>query len=272
MKKAKTKAKRKAPIKLTKSRPPKKLSELQRDEAAKRNAKAIKKGWGKLPGSEIEKAEQIAELKKMAEPPKTEISVRSVYHDGQFLPALCFRSVDKKIVPCLAGDRMGINLFEIDVISHDKSALVMHGPESLRVPYSTDRFLAFMNKLVADGAAISTDALAAMQRALYPFPVARPHAVPARYPHDASGPATDARPDPVNAPGKPVRSAATHTGPQRTDGKELIRELSRVSGLPPEKVRAKLRASGLRAPYVDPVACREAMKVPDEVKKPRKKK
>lgn len=269
MPKAKKTAKRKAPIKLTKRRPSigdamiNGLKEIQKSGSKKSRQSHSSEPYLKL---------AAAIMQKTPEEPKTEISVRSVYHDGQFLPALCFRLTTSKTVPCIAGDRMGINLFEIDALTHDKAEIVMHGPESLRIPYPTDRFLAIMNKLVANGAMISSEALAALQRALHPFPVARPHALASAAAAASTGPAAMPRPVPENAPGKPVQPPASRLTPNRTDGKALIYELSRESSLPPEKVRAKLRASGLRAPYVDPVACRAAMKVPDAPKQPRKKK
>lgn len=224
------------------------------------------------PNREWEKNIEEKAVQKPEEP-KTEVSVRNVYYDGHFIPALCFRVVGAKRVPCIAGDRNdGVRLFELDAIAHDKSDPVLHGPQSLRVPYPVDRFLAFMNKLVADGAAVTADALAALQRALYPFPVARPHALSSAPDAREPLPATVAPPVRENAPGKPVQPPVAKLSPQRTDGKQLIYDLSREFGLPVEKVRAKLRASGMRAPYVDPVACRKAMRVLDPPKKARKKK
>ncbi len=252
----KTKVKRKAPIKLTKP---------IRNDYIRRMSEIIKL------------APLSATIKKFAEEkweePKTEITVRNVYHDGQYLPALCFRETGanaSKIVACLAGDRIeGIRVFSIDPIAHDKAAVVMHGPGEMRVPYPIERFLAFMNKLASDGAPVTGEALQAMQRALYPFPVARPHALASATAAPEPRPATDARPGPQNAPSEPVRK---RSGANRTDGKQLIYELSREFGLPPEKVRAKLRASGLRAPYTNPDSCRKAMFIPDKPKKPRKRK
>jgi hypothetical protein len=261
MAKAKTKAKRKAPKKLTKRNKPTELAPLSKATSKKKRQAHSSEPYLNL---------AAAIMQKPIPEEKTEVSVRDVYHDGQFLPALCFRKHGQPQVPALCGDQIsGIRLFHIDVPTHDKSAPTMHGPSGLRAPYPVERFLAHMNKLAADGAPIASDALQQLARALHPFPVARPHAIAA--PPDAAErlPATGRRPDAANAPSAAVRSP---NGANRTDGKELIRELSRVSGLPPEKVRAKLRASGLRAPYVDPDACRKAMAVPDEPKKPRKKK
>lgn len=296
MAKAKPKTKRKAPKKLTKTvRRPDRAGPQVRTKAGKyveKNREGFKpaplepnKEWEREIEEKIGRKRQphssepylnlaAAIMQKPISPPeeKKEISVRSIYYDGQHLPALCFRT-QRNLVPCLCGNHIeGIRLFDIDLATHDRAALVMHGPSGLRTPYPVDRFLAHMNKLVADGAPISDGALQALGRALHPFPVARPHAIAAATDAADRLPATGRRPDAENAPTKPVQPPVARLTPNRTDGKELIRELSRVSGLPPEKVRAKLRASGLRAPYTDPAACRKAMAVPDEPKQPRKKK
>lgn len=238
--------------------------------------KAPKKLTKRVTQTEVYRVKSIEPPKP--EPPKVEISVRNVYHDGQYLPALCFRNSLESIVPAISGDRMGIKLFSVSTHAHDKAAPVLHGPSGFQVAYPVERFLAHMNKLVSDGATITADALEAMRRLLHPFPVALPHALQAAA--DVAERLAVAIPRPVaeNAPSEAVRKlpsgprAVSGSKPNRTDGKQLIYELSRESGLPPEKVRAKLRLSGLSAPYTDPISCRKAMKVPDVPKKPRKKK
>lgn len=192
--------------------------------------------------------------KKPAEPeaPKIEITVRSVYYDGQFLPALCFRKPGALHVPCVAGDPIGgIRKFTIAAPQHDKSTVLQHGYGNLAMPYTPERFAAHMKRL-AVAAPVQPEARAL----LLPYAPDMPHG-----PATAAVPEPDADPQPVRARMQPGNGSKAPSGPARTGGKELIRTLAAAAGLPPEKVRAKLRASGMRAPYVDEPACRKALGV-----------
>lgn len=176
------------------------------------------------------------------EAPKVEISVRRVYHEDQWTPALCFRYPGAPLVPAVVGDPIaGVRLIRVTGYHHDKCSLVPHGPG----PYPVPRFLARMRELAR--VAITPEARTLLL----------PH-VPdiASGPDPATLPPSDpaARPVAARAP-----SSKAPVGPSRTSGKELIRTLAEAAKLPPEKVRAKLRASGLRAPYVDEQACRKAL-------------
>lgn len=183
--------------------------------------------------------------------PKILISVRNVYHDGQYLPALCFRSPGALHIPCVAGDPVtGVYKFTINAMQHDKSTILQRGYGNFATEYPPQVFADHMRRIAAT-APITPEA----RTLLLPYAPDMP---------SGPGPAT------VPAPGdgsQPVaRAIASRTGsragvsgPGRTSGKDLIRALAEQTKLPPEKVRAKLRASGMRAPYVNEDECRKAL-------------
>lgn len=178
------------------------------------------------------------------EAPKVEITVRSIYYDGQFVPSLCFRRPGQQHVPCVAGDSInGIRKFTVPLTQHDKSTILEHGYGALAAPYSPERFASHMRR-IATAAPISPEA----RTLLLPYAPDMP-----------AGPSTDA--PPLTVPVAALRAPKAPSGPSRTGGKELIRALAASSGLPPEKVRAKLRAAGMRAPYVNEAECRKALGV-----------
>lgn len=202
------------------------------------------------------KPRPTAVSKKPPEPeaPKIEITVRSVYYDGQFLPALCFRKPGAMHVPCVAGDSTtGVRKFTIPASQHDKSTVVQNGFGVLAVPYPPDLFAKNMRRIAA-GAPVSPEARTLLlpyvpDMPLGPLTVAVPAPDPEALPvprRIASG--TGSRP-----------AAKAPSGPARTSGKELIRTLAAAAGLPPEKVRAKLRSAGMRAPYTSEADCKRAL-------------
>jgi hypothetical protein len=196
--------------------------------------------------------ERIPEKPPEPEAPKQEISVRNVYYGGQHLPALCFRKPGAMHVPCVCGDPIeGVRKFTIPSSQHDKSPIVQHGFGAFAAPYSPERFARHMRTLAA-AAPVTPEA----RTMLLPFVPDMPSG-PAALPGSLTAP--DAAPDDEAQP--VARRIASGTrpkapaGPSRTDGKELIKRLGAAYGLPPEKIRAKLRAAGLRAPYTDEAAC-----------------
>lgn len=184
--------------------------------------------------------------------PKIEVTVRSIYHEGQYVPSLCFRKPGALHVPCVCGDPiLGVRKFTVQAMQHDKSTVLEHGYGNFSAPYTPERFAAHMRTL-AGAAPITSEARAL----LLPYAPDMPSG-PAGLPVPAAP--GDAQPVArAIASGSPSRAPS---GPGRTSGKELIRTLAEQSKLPPEKVRAKLRAAGLRAPYNDETACRKALGV-----------
>lgn len=199
--------------------------------------------------------ERIPEKPPEPEAPKIEISVRSVYYDGQYLPALCFRKPGAMHVPCVAGNPVdGVRKFTIPAAQHDKSPIVQHGYGNFAAPYSPEKFAAHM-RTIAAAAPITPEA----RTMLLPYCPDMPHG-PAALPGAIGAPADDEA-QPVRSRTQPGNGSRASSGPARTSGKELIRTLAAVAKLPPEKVRAKLRAAGMRAPYTDESACRKALGV-----------
>jgi hypothetical protein len=202
--------------------------------------------------------ERVPEKPPEPEAPKIETSVRSIYHDGQFLPALCFRKPGTLHVPCVAGDPVGgIRKFTVPASQHDKSTILQHGYGNFSAPYTPERFANHMRR-IAGAAPITPEARAL----LLPYCPDMPHGpspvdVIAQAGLDGPADAYEAEP----APRKLNGARKAPAGAARTSGKELIRALSVAAKLPPEKVRAKLRAAGLRAPYTDEAACRKALGV-----------
>lgn len=188
------------------------------------------------------------------EQPKIEITVRNVYYDGQFLPALCFRKPGALHVPCIAGDPVnGVRKFTIAAPQHDKSTILEHGYGNFAAPYSPERFALHMKRIGA-AAPVQPEA----RTMLLPYCSDMPYGPqPELYPN-LEQPEPDT---PAEAPRRLNGSRKAPSGPARTSGKELIRSLAAAAKLPPEKVRAKLRAAGMRAPYTDESACRKALGV-----------
>jgi hypothetical protein len=268
--KLKTKVKRAAPAKSTKPVPNRKPD----PEGYQKLSNAII--HGRAGGLKNSKKPNVAEsmldtLKQIAryperkpekppepEPPKIDVTVRSIYYGGQYLPALCFRRPGQPHVPCVAGDTVnGIRKFTVPLTQHDKSPILEHGYGNLAAPYTPERFASHMRRIAA-AAPVSPEARALLLPYAPDMPSGpSPATGPAFVIEQAGGPLADvyrSEPSPRSA-----RKAAT--GPSRTGGKELIRSLAATSGLPPEKVRAKLRAAGMRAPYTDESACRKALGV-----------
>lgn len=210
--------------------------------------------------------QRVPEKPPEPEPPKVEISVRNIYVSGTgYVPALCFRKPGALHVPCVAGDPVnGIRKFTIQAVQHDKSPIVQHGYGNFAAPYSPERFAEHMRR-IAGAAPITPEARALLLPYCPDMPLGpAPAELPA--PADAA-PSVRSRTQPGNGPRVP-------SGPARTSGKELIRTLADASGLPPEKIRAKLRAAGMRAPYTDEAACRKALDLngPTKIPEPRRKK
>lgn len=241
MKKAKKKAKRSAPLKATIAREPKAAVRKRNDE--------------KLPV------------------PQLDVTVRTIRHEDQFVPALCFRlSTDQSHATAIVGDRIGgIRAVRLSIREHDRADLTQHGHGTLAGPYPVALFARHMHTLAHNGATLTSEARELLTP-LVPSPLPT-HSPP---PDDPLGIAATLRrvqtakprpavqdPDPpqrpVERPKAPKTPQAALHGPSRLAGKELIRMLADEFGLPSEKVRAKLRAAGLRAPYTDEAACRKAM-------------
>jgi hypothetical protein len=229
-----------------------KAKKVEKRNAPKKVAKVVRKE--KRAPAKAAYPERAPVKPPEPEAPKIEVTVRSVYYDGQFLPALCFRKPGALHVPCVAGDSVnGVRKFTIPASQHDKSTVLQHGYGAFAAPYTPERFAGHMKRVAAAA----------------PVPVApEARALLLPYcPDMPAGPVTDAQPAPDDeaqpvarriAPGNGSRAPS---GPARTSGKELIRVLAAASKLPPEKVRAKLRAAGMRAPYTDETACRKALGV-----------
>lgn len=202
--------------------------------------------------------ERIPEKPPEPEAPKVEITVRSIYYDGQYLPALCFRKPGAMHVPCVAGDPVnGVRKFTVAAAQHDKSPIVQHGYGNFAAPYSPEKFAAHMRR-IAGAAPITPEA----RMMLLPYCPDMPHGPAALPVAIGAGAATpDDEAPRVRVRTQPGNGSRAPAGPARTSGKELIRTLAAVAKLPPEKVRAKLRAAGMRAPYTDENACRKALGV-----------
>lgn len=200
------------------------------------------------------------------EAPKVEVSVRNVYHDDQHVPALCFRTPGKNIVPAVVGDTLlGVRVIHISVVRHDKASPVTHGYGNYATSYTPERFAAHMKRYVLARAPITAEA----RTMLLPYAPDMPHGSPLpELPPSASGSSLlgpymqpDSERPGIARDGYGLQRSQPRPGPSRTCGKELIRSLSSATGLPPEKVRAKLRAAGMRAPYTNEEECRKALGV-----------
>lgn len=228
-----------------------------------------------LRGVKFEARYPEREPKKPPEPeaPKIEVTVRTVYYDGQYLPALCFRKPGALHTPCVSGDPVnGVRKFTIPASQHDKSTILQHGYGNFAAPYTPERFAGHMKKLVTELHNPPIPVQPEARSLLLPYCPDMP-AGPAALP-GAIGATPDAEAQPVARRIASGNGSRAPSGPVRTSGKELIRTLADASGLPPEKVRAKLRAAGMRAPYTDEAACRKALDVngPTKIPEPRRKK
>lgn len=240
MKKAKKPVKRSAPLKATKPATVK----VNRAEIKKQNDRTH------------EAIARAAKATAPPEPPKPEITVRTIYYDDQHLPALCIRPIDGLYTQAIIGDRVnGIRVVKVSVRNHDRSELTMHGAGTFREPYPVALFAKHMHTLAHNGVTIEPEARALLAPLV-------PSALPAIAPPPANTLLTE--PERMQRDTEAARSITTAmrkaaTGPSRTGGKELIRTLAEEYGLPPEKVRAKLRGAGLKAPYTSETECRKAM-------------
>lgn len=248
MKKAKKAVKRDAPKKVAKTVRKVRTGPTMEEVVAQPGGKELAKHSQKL-RAKIDKAK--AKLEPKPEEPKIEVSVRSIYHDGQYLPCLCFRKPGGLHVPCVCGDPVnGVRKFTVNVMQHDKSVVLQHGYGNFAAAYTPERFADHMRR-IASTAPISPEARAL----LLPYAPDMPTG--------PAAPGLPAAPDAAQPVARAIASRtgarAQPTGPGRTSGKELIRTLSEQSKLPPEKVRAKLRAAGMRAPYVNEGECRKAL-------------
>ncbi len=254
MAKAKKVEKRSAPKKAAK--PARVVKDRDDPLGMKRTLREIQKSKpAKKPPIKVTPARYPERVPKPApepEQPKVEITVRSVYYDGQFLPALCFRKPGAMHVPCVCGDSVGgVRKFTIPATQHDKSTILQHGYGNFAAPYTPERFANHMRR-IASAAPVTPEARAL----LLPYCPDMPSG-----PTPAAMPPPDDEAQPVTRRIAPGNGSRAPSGPARTSGKELIRALAAASKLPPEKVRAKLRAAGMRAPYTDETACRKALGV-----------
>lgn len=210
--------------------------------------------------------ERVPEKPPEPEAPKIEISVRNVYYDGQYLPALCFRKPGALHVPCVAGDSVnGVRKFTIQAVQHDKSTILQHGYGNFAAEYSPERFASHMRR-IAGAAPITPEARSMLLPYCPDMPTgpALPDPVGLECDEDDDSATLGASPSgpgsqPVRARTQPGNGSRAPSGPARTSGKELIRTLADAAKLPPEKVRAKLRAAGMRAPYTSEPDCRKAL-------------
>ena len=109
-------------------RPPT-MAEVVAQPGGKELAKHSQKLRKKIETAKARYPERVPKKEKEPEP-KIEVSVRSVYHDGQYLPALCFRKPGGLHVPCVCGDSvLGVRKFTIQVMQHDKSTVLQHTSE-----------------------------------------------------------------------------------------------------------------------------------------------
>ena len=204
--------------------------------------------------------------------PLLTVDVRSIYYDGQYLPGLCFHSMGTPVAQVVVGSTVeGIRHFEINERHYSKSDLIEHGLGILRKPYPIELFAKHMRTLALNGVPVDDAAYGLLAPLIpdMPMPKKEDPWLSADEATEKAVAARAARPAPSPAP-KPAQLAADVTVPRmparmlapgayRTSGKELVRELAANAKLPPEKVRAALRAAGLRAPYTDAAACRKAL-------------
>lgn len=246
MKKAKTKAKRSAL--------PKAAKPASKKQAAPKPNPAVPEPKAKPAAMNGPRYPERTLAPPKPNPDAPDVTVRTIYHDDQHLPALCFRPKTGLYAHAVIGDRVdGIRTLKISIRDHDRAELTQHGHGTLRGAYPPALFARHMHTLAHNGATVTAEARELLAP-LVPSPlpsIAPPASPPVSAANAAAAIAADVR----------SRVAKAPAGPSRTSGKELIRELATESGLPPEKVRAKLRGAGLRAPYTDADACRKALGV-----------
>jgi hypothetical protein len=258
----KKKVKRGAPKKSAKTvRVDRKELAKQHEETHRAIARQASKPTPPLPPEPIKKAH-----------PLLQVDVRSVYYDGQYLPGLCFHSLGTPVAQVVVGSTVeGIRHFEVNEQHYRKSDPVEHGHGIMRKPYPIELFAKHMRTLALNGVPIDDAAYGLLAPLIPDLPMPKKEdtwlaadeaiekAVVTRAARPAATPApTLAEPAArVTVPRIPARMLAPEAN--RTSGKELVRELAAKAKLPPEKVRAALRAAGLRAPYTDAAACRKAL-------------
>lgn len=262
MAKAKKAEKRSTPKKAAREQAKRILGKLEHVEKGLRKAFAKPDPAPKKPKlvkkAKLAYPERAPEKPPEPEPPKMEVSVRNIYHNNQYLPALCFRKPGAMHVPCVVGDPIGgIRKFTVPATQHDKSTILQHGYGNFAGPYTPERFASHMRK-IASSAPVTPEARAL----LLPYAPDMPTGpAPASLPEPDDGAPDDGSGAAMRSARKLYGARKATPGAGRTSGKELIRTLAAVAKLPPEKVRAKLRAAGLRAPYTDENACRKALGV-----------
>jgi hypothetical protein len=185
---------------------------------------------------------------------KTEVTIRNIYHDGQYAPALCIRTAGDRNVPCIFADVIsGIRVTMLSVQTHDKSEPVMfHG-----APYPLNRHFTYLAH-TARSYPCTPEAHRILSALIPDFPPARtPEEVRAtgeaelnetprpkrrKRPNGATPPETgsDDEPEPE----------APKTAP-KSGSPTIIGALCAELGLDPAKARAALRKAGLSAPYTD---------------------
>lgn len=201
------------------------------------------------PKSTKPRPKNLVKKPKPPPPPKIDISVRTIYHDGQHLPALCFRHHEPDSAKAVIGDSIvGIRALPLGIREHD----LYHPVEYHGQPYPIQRFADTMLAYAKGGVPVTQDARALLK----PLVELPETTIPDLPSHLQDVRSVIKRGERMLKEGIPVRM-----GSLRTSGKELIKELAVKTKLPPEKVRAKLRDAGLRAPYTDSAACHKALGV-----------
>jgi hypothetical protein len=191
-----------------------------------------------------------------------EQSVRNIYvisgrgeeaHQS-YKPALCFRG--RKHVHCIINDETRVRVVTLDIRDYDRASLVpFHGAE-----YPIERF---KRSMLAVGARKGITARAALLLRL-PNDAEEPETLP---PDEALDPGPTAMPAP-----EPAKNRRTLTVPPLDPAKAakavgaaadrgtLVARIAAELKITPQQLRVKLRAAGLRAPYLDESALRGALK------------
>lgn len=183
-----------------------------------------------------------------------EQSVRNVFLESGYKPALCFRG--RKHVHCVINDETRVRVVTIQIRDYDKASLVpFHGAE-----YPIERF---KRSMLAVGQRKGITARAALLLRL-PIDAEEPETLP---PDEA----LDGPPAAMPAP-EPAKTRRTLTLPPPDPAKAakavgaaadrgtLVAKIAAELKLTPQQLRVKLRAAGLRAPYLDESKLRSALK------------
>lgn len=183
-----------------------------------------------------------------------EQSVRNVFLGSGYKPALCFRG--RIHVHCVINDESRVRVVTIGLRDYDRASLVpFHGAE-----YPIERF---KRSMLAVGARKGLTARAALLLRL-PSGAEEPESLP---PDDPLEPAPVAAPAPEPAKARRVLTlpapdperAAKAVGAAADRG-TLVARLAAELKCTPQQLRVKLRAKGLRAPYLDEVKLRSVLK------------